>query len=832
MRRKIAKLVGLFVALQFSAAFAFGQAAVFDNKTSEKKTTLSPGVTHSQETYRKNSIYESVNLLHINLYDQYTKINLGIPSPINSLTTTSAMAKKNSYLGHRVVGATNASFFASNGYPANLLALNNKILNYGTIGENYESPTQNPVAFGISKSGQAIADYYKTNLTFKVNGKLYSIDRINNQRLEDKTVLYTSSRKKTGTNQWGSEIVVKNASKKTNALYFGDKITGTVDKITSYAQPGNSVVPADGFVISIQNSKLAKELSKSITPGTSIELTIQIDQKWQDAEFILAAGPLLVKDGKVNISMPTNSSFASARHPRTAVAVDSTGKNVLLVTVDGRQNGHSNGTSLRDLANYLISKGAKSAINLDGGGSTTMVVSQPGTLTPKLANRPSNKSERRVSAILQAISVAPPGKAKSMKLNASSMNVIKGSSFKVNVTQAMDVNMNPLSIKPTEITWRVEGNIGSMKGNTFTATASGSGKIIATSGEARAEMKVKVVDATNTPIMLHSFEKATDWKVTTAKAKASVSKSSTSEAKQIGRSVLKLTYDFTSGTGTNAAYVTAKKPISIIGNPNHLGIWVYGDGKNNWLRANVRDGSGKRHTINFTSQGGLNWIGWKYVKATIPTNLPLPLKVERIYIAQPDNKIKAKGKLFFTDLQAVYSNKFVQSSYVDVRTTHWAYHSIEKLKKDGLIAGYPNGTFQTEASITRAEAASLVARALNLKTTKRPAFNDVKKVHFAYKDIAAVAEKGIVVGRSKGKFDPNGKLTRAEMTSILKRAYKLTGTAKLHFTDVNERHWAYKDIQTLVASNLTSGYPDNTFRPSKNITRAEFASFLDRVRSK
>lgn len=830
MREKIAKLVGICIFMQLSVIYLHGHAAVFDNKTSEKKNTLSPGVTHTQESYRTGSIYEAVNLLNINLNDTYTKLAIGVPNPINSLKTTSAMAKENSYLGHRVVGATNAAFFASNGYPANLLALNNEIINYGTIGENYESPTQTPVAFGITKSGQAIADTFQTNVTFSVNGKSYTIDRINNQRLKNKTVLYTASRKRTGTNEWGAEIVVTKASKKTNSLYFGDKITGTVDKVTSYHTPGNSEVPSDGFVISVQNEQLATELSNSIKPGTPIEISIQIEQKWQDAEFILAAGPLLVKNGKVNISMPTNAAFVSARHPRTAVAVDATGKNVFLVTVDGRRNGHSNGTSLQDLATYLISKGAMSAINLDGGGSTTMVTSQPGTLTPRLVNRPSDSSERRVSAILQAISVAPPGKAKLMKLNATSMDAMVNTSFRVNVTNAMDVYLNPLKLSANDINWKVEGNIGKMEGNTFTATRSGTGKIIATSGDARAEMKVKVIDSANAPIILNTFDSATNWNSTTARAKASIAKSSKNEVNQIGKSALKLSYDFTTkAVGTKAAYVVAKRPLSMIGTPDHLGVWVYGDGKSNWLRGNIIDGSGKRHTINFTSERGLNWTGWKYVKATIAKDLPLPLTFERIYIAQPHKTLQAKGKLFFSDLQAVYSNQFVQSSYVDVATTYWAYPSIDKLRKKGLITGYPNGTFQAEAPITRAEAATLIARALNLKPTKASVFSDVKKSHFAYNEINAVAEKDIVIGRKKTKFYPDGELTRAEMATILKRAYHLQGTAKLTFTDVSKKHWAYQNIQTLIANNLTNGYPDNTFQPDKNITRAEFASLLERT---
>lgn len=830
MKEKILKLFGIVLFLQFSILYTVGEASVFKNKESEKKTILSPGVTHIQESYRTGSINESVNLLQVNLNDQFTRMEVGIPNPINSLKTTTALARENSYLGHRVVGATNASFFHSTGYPANLLAVNNEIKNYGILKGAPVGPTQNPVAFGISKSGQAIADYFNAKISFSANGgKPILIDRVNAQRQANKTVLYTASKKSTGTNEWGVEVVIKKASKSTKTLSFGDKITGTVSKVTTMGQSGNSAVPSDGFVISTHNKQVASELSK-LKVGTPVSLDISIDKKWQDAQFIIAAGPLLVKDKKVHISMSTKDSFASARHPRTAIGVDATGKKVFLMTVDGRRPGHSNGTNLQDLANLLISKGAVAAINLDGGGSSTMSVSQPGSLVPNIVNRPADGAERRVSAILQAVSVAPPGKAKSFSLNAPSLNVMKGTSTKINVTNVIDTYMNPIKLSANDIDWKVEGNIGKMKGNTFTATASGTGKIIATSGKARAEMRVTVIDPTNEPIILDSFNQVTNWKASSARATATVANSSNKETNDIGKPSVKLTYDFTTGeAGTKAAYVTAKKPISITGVPNYLGVWVYGNGKANWLRGNIIDGTGKKHTIDFTTQSGLNWNGWKYAQARVPANLPLPLTFERIYVTQPTAALQSKGKLYFSNLEAVYSKTYEPSIYVDVPKNHWAYSSIEQLNKSGLVKGFPNGTFKAEATITRAEAASLIARALQLKATKPPSFTDVKKNHYAYNEIAAVAEKGIVIGKGNNKFDPSGKLTRAEMATILTRAYELTGEADIHFTDVNKQHWAYKSIEKLVANNLTTGFTDNTFRPGRHLNRAEFVTFLARA---
>ncbi|MFY3791588.1 S-layer homology domain-containing protein [Ureibacillus sp. MALMAid1270] len=827
----IKSLGKVFVAFVFTMILFNGtiaEASVFNNKVSEKKKVIGPEVNHIQQSFQSGSVKEFVNVLDVKLSNTYTNLELGLPNPINSLKTTSVRAKENSFDGHQVVGAVNASFFMSDGQPSNLLAINNEIINYGILGTNTESPTQSPVAFGISSTGKAIADYFTTDLTFKVNGKEYKIDRINNTRPNGTTVLYTPKMKSTETGVWGLEIIVTSATQNMKNIHFGDHISGKVVAMTNYGESGNSNIPADGFVISVQSKDVADELKKMIEIGSTIELDLEIDDKWMNAEYILAGGPLLVKNGKPNISMPTTTSFVKGRNPRTAVAIDASGTRVFLVTVDGRQS-HSNGTSLTDLASYLISLGATSAINLDGGGSTTMVVREPGYLYPSLVNKPSDGVERRVSTILQVVNTAPVGKVKSFKILNSASTVIKDASIKLDIVKAYDEYYNPVTINPNDVNWTIEGNIGQISNGTFTATKQGKGKILAEYQGVKAEVSVEVLNG-DVPIVLDSFDSISNWKSESIRSNTSIGNSTKYEAFRQGKSSLKLSYDFTAtSTGTTASYAVTKTPIPIIGLPKNLGVWVYGYGGNHWLRGVIIDGNGKEHTINFTEEGGLNWTGWKYVTASIPQDIQLPIKFERIYIAQPKESLQNKGKIYIDQLQSVYKEDYKEPVYTDVSKEYWANTPISYLNELGLIKGYVDGTFKPDNSITRAEAATIIARELNLKATKTPQFSDVKTSFYAYNAIAAVSEKGIITGRSAGKFSPDGKLTRAEMATILTRAYSLSGSSNVSFKDVTSKHWAHGYIQTLLANDLTSGYNDNTYRPNVEITRAEFATLLARV---
>ncbi len=150
---------------------------------------------------------------------------------------------------------------------------------------------------------------------------------------------------------------------------------------------GNMAIPRDGYVLSGSGSG-AEWLRAHARPGARITLDLQAKASSCTPTDITGGGPRLVRAGRVDLG---REAFAHelVRHPRTAVAVTNSGS-LLFVTLDGRQP-DSVGMTLREMAAMLIELGARDAMNLDGGGSTTMVVRD------SVRNSPSDGAERAVS---------------------------------------------------------------------------------------------------------------------------------------------------------------------------------------------------------------------------------------------------------------------------------------------------------------------------------------------------------------------------------------------------------------------------------------------------
>jgi hypothetical protein len=161
-----------------------------------------------------------------------------------------------------------------------------------------------------------------------------------------------------------------------------------------------SALPATGAVVLSAfpaSDEALQILSLQAGSAVTLEWTLGLTNVW-DA---VGGSPILVANGRRVVGTCTTS-FCSSRNPRTGVGVTAGGK-ILMVVVDGRQAGWSVGVSLPKFAAIFRRLGAVSALNLDGGGSSTMVV------RGDVVNRPSSGRERSVSTALMVLPGADPG---------------------------------------------------------------------------------------------------------------------------------------------------------------------------------------------------------------------------------------------------------------------------------------------------------------------------------------------------------------------------------------------------------------------------------------
>lgn len=267
---------------------------------------------------------------------------------------------------NNAVAAINGGYFGLDG-----MLIGNTRIDGQTAGTTYYTRT----SLGFMPDGTlklAPSEYYGEAA---FNGKKVFLSGVNCERGANTTILYNSLfGSYTKTNEYGTEYVVKD---------------GKVIGITQ----GNSFIPAGAQVISLHGT--AQEAFAGVKVGDKVTIGENFGKELEAARDIIGAGPELLRNGRVNVTAAQEqfpNDIARGRAPRTAVGIKADGKVILLV-VDGRQS-HSIGATLAETAQLLQKFGAVNGFNLDGGGSSEMVVQG------QIMNSPSDGGERAVGSAL------------------------------------------------------------------------------------------------------------------------------------------------------------------------------------------------------------------------------------------------------------------------------------------------------------------------------------------------------------------------------------------------------------------------------------------------
>jgi hypothetical protein len=347
--------------------------------SAQEYKTLPDGIEYAEIERAIDEKPVRMNLLRLDL----KKVRLDVVHAMDAaigLEKTSSIAAR-----HGAFAAINAGFFRLDasmfaGDAAGALMIDGKLLS-----ESYSDRASLIINNGGLKTNAHITRL-RYSATIFIDRQKFEITGFNRERKENDLIIYTPEfHLTTLTDNKGIEIGVQ-----------GNKIKRI------FPGAGSTKIAPFSYIISA-SGKYQEQLEKMSLYNRAATINRIVDAfgfkeyiNWTRVEDIVGGVPQLIKNGKIDITwQPEKSSkaFVETRHPRTAVAKLKDEK-FLMITVDGRSEA-SAGINLEDLAKLLLEFGATDAMNLDGGGSTTMFVDG------KVVNKPSDKEgERRVSDAL------------------------------------------------------------------------------------------------------------------------------------------------------------------------------------------------------------------------------------------------------------------------------------------------------------------------------------------------------------------------------------------------------------------------------------------------
>lgn len=155
---------------------------------------------------------------------------------------------------------------------------------------------------------------------------------------------------------------------------------------------------------------------------------------------------------------------------------------------------------------------------------------------------------------------------------------------------------------------------------------------------------------------------------------------------------------------------------------------------------------------------------------------------------------------------------------------------LETDKHNAFLSGYPDGSFQADKNMTRAEVAQMFySLLLDKNVTITKSFSDVPTNAWYAKAVNTLSSLGMLGGYPDGTFRPDAPITRAEFAAIaLAFAYD-PASASCSYTDVSTSAWYYTYVAQATTYGWIGGYPDGSFRPNNSITRAEVAVIVNNM---
>ena len=554
----------------------------------------------------------------------------------------------------------------------------------------------------------------------------------------------------------------------------------TVDDVFIYN--GEIEIPEGKVVLLMDTSGVSEyyDFLSRLHAGQTLTVANQAvgdDGTWKTAEnAVSSVGGRLVTNGAAN------SDFEAGAAPRTAVGIKADG-NIIFYTLDGRQSGYSYGAQLKTLAKRMVELGCVDALNLDGGGSTTISAWFPGKDNTMVVNSPSDgylrsvanyiflKDNRERTNIPWIINIT----------GGTNNNYLSGMTANINIESVYDTSNYKME-EPYNIKYRAETDTDSTVDENGTVSLNGTGDVKVVMYGDNGDVADVTYGVYETPEEIKVYNQA-DWK--------EISEIYTEANEELQLNLSAASYkNGTELLSTNRLYKWEVE--GDIGTITEDGIFTLADTVN-------KDGKIKVTAGNLTKE--------------------IPVHISD-YPSTP--------------------NPFYDTE------NHWAKDIIADMAATGIISGFEEDgkmIFKPDNNMTRAEFASMIANYKKLDFSK---YDDVK-LDFTDNDIIpqwavpavkAVYKEGIILGRvnddGTSTFAPYDNITRAEAMTILGRILPNNDDLpNLPFADKNDiPQWAEEGVSKLYSTGIVSGYEDNTILPNNNMKRAEAATMLYKIENK
>lgn len=714
-----------------SYSYANWNTTFYEEKNEE---FIGKGIQHEQILRFTDVGWYSVNVLRADIDNRYVSLDLlSNETGIGSRERLSQLVNQN----QDVIAAVNGDFFNTKG----AASLGPMV----SDGELLSTPFYIPekmATFNLDEDDNAFIDFWTTpkiTITNMRNEQELQITTVNKEsEYYDISVLFTP--------KYGP--ITPSLSQ---------EIPGAVTMVISDdevleilpASVEGTLIPEDGYVV-FATGTYSEFIQNNFESDDEIQYDIESSLDIDELITSIGGGALLVENG---IAKDVFTHEIKGNHPRTAIGI-TTDNEVILVTVDGRTTSFP-GVSQQELAQIMVDLGAYSAVNMDGGGSTEMILRPLGDENTQIINHLSDWSERRIANGIGISSTAPETSIKGISLSTNDSNVFVNTKRTLTV-KGYDRNYNPMDIDPSNVNWSVSGTEGSVKDGIFTPTSSGKAvitgeyknkeatieiKVLETptaitlspnkiniSEEQQQQLSINAVDnkgfsaaidaesvdldipnhlgyvdkngiftAANTSCMgiisatygdltaytpvivgaenmiIDDFENSNgQFSSYPSVVNGSYALTSFSKAGQFSGEI---TFDFSTTDATRAAYlVFNNNGIQLDKKPEKIGIWVYGnESGGHGLKVKLTDAQGTSKNVVLTSS--IDFSGWNYVEAKIPSTLSEPIRIEQVYVVETDPLTQDTGRIYIDDLTVSYPLSFQGdipapvTKYVDMNNT-------------------------------------------------------------------------------------------------------------------------------------------------------------------